>query len=46
MKLIPKATGGNELSAIGPELYLNGNSGQLLNESRVLKIYPLKDQLF
>lgn len=46
MKLMPKATGGNELSAIGPELYLNGNSGQLLNESRVLKIYPLKDQLY
>lgn len=36
----------NVLSAIGPELYLNGNSGTLVNGTVKLKLYPLLDQLF
>jgi len=36
----------NVLSAIGPQLYLNGNSGKVVNGTLRLKLYPLLDQLF
>ena len=46
LKLVPKAKSGSDLSVIGPELYLNGNYGLLLNDTRTLRIFPLKVQLF
>jgi len=36
----------NLLSAIGPELYLNSNRGQVFNGTQRLAVFPLLDQYF
>lgn len=46
MKFVPKAQPGNVLSAIGPELYVNQNSGQVMNGTSVWKVFPLLEQYF
>lgn len=46
IKFIPKAQPGNVLSAIGPELYINQDSGQVINETSTWKTYPLLEQYF
>jgi len=46
LKLEAKAQTNNDLSAIGSELYINGNSGQMLNASMTLRIFPLRVQFF
>ena len=44
--LSPEAKANNQLSAIGSEIYMNGNSGRMLNGSSTLDIYPLMNQLY
>jgi hypothetical protein len=46
LDISPEAKTNNQLSAIGPEIYLNGNSGKMLNGSATLDIYPLMNQLY
>ena len=46
IKFIPKAQPGNVISAIGPELYINQDSGQVINETSTWKTYPLLEQYF
>jgi hypothetical protein len=46
LSIDPRPQSANVLSAIGPEIYLNGNSGTLVNDTSRLKLYPLLDQLF
>jgi hypothetical protein len=41
-----KAQADNTLSAIGPEIYVNGNYGTLLNGSITLNVASLRNQLF
>ncbi len=36
----------NDLYALGPRLYLNSQGGLLLNDTSLLKIHPLMNQLF
>jgi hypothetical protein len=42
----PKPQSKNTLSVIGHELYVNGNSGQVVNGSETLNLYPLTNQLY
>lgn len=46
MKFAPKAQRGNVLSAIGPELYINQDSGQILNGTSSWRVFPLLEQYF
>jgi hypothetical protein len=36
----------NGISVLGPQLYLTSDGGQLLNETGLLKIYPVLNQLY
>jgi hypothetical protein len=46
IQLQAKAQSSNDLSAIGPELYINGNTGRMVNGSTQLTVFPLRDQFF
>jgi len=46
IQIRPEAKANNDLSAIGPEVYINGNSGQIINGSQSLKLFPLRTQYF
>lgn len=42
----PKAQAGNSLAALGPEIYINGNAGQVQNGTDRFKVFPLLQQYF
>jgi len=46
INFVPKAQPGNSISAIGPELYLNRKSGQVINGTSAWDAYPLFEQYF
>jgi len=46
LNLYPRAQSSNTLSAIGPELYVNGNYGKIINGSTSLNVFPIRNQYF